>query len=94
MEGCCPEEKKTERSESVNIVFEMIRDVMRKIRDVDGVEKQQKMALQLFKFLGSATDLTQIATKLMTLAMSADKTAAAEDASEEGSDSLEDIYVD
>jgi len=95
-ETCC-EHKMPERSESVNIVFDMVRDVMWKIRDIDGVEKQQKMAMQLFKFLGTAKDLTEIATKLVGLAMKADDVVATEEKKEEAAEwtewTLEDLYI-
>lgn len=97
MEPKCCEPKQPERSESVNIVFDMIRDLMWKIRDVDGIEKQQSMAMQLFKFLGNAKDLQEIATKLMGLAMSADKKTSEEEKKEESEENslgtLEDLYV-
>jgi len=92
---CCWDEKKPERSEAVNIVFDMVRDIMRKIRDIDGIEKQQALALQLFKFLGSVTSLEDAATKLVKVAMSADSKEVEEDKKEEegGSTGLESLYM-
>ena len=93
---CC-EWKSPERSESVNIVFDMVRDLMWKIRDVDGIDKQQSMAMQLFKFLGSSESLDAIAQKLVALAMSADQKQVAEDkqdaAAADSATGLESLYV-
>jgi len=96
METCVPcEEKKKETSQSVCIVFDMIRDIMWKIREVDGVDKQIAMATQLFKFLGGAKDLTEIATKLMGLAMNADAQVVSEDKKEDAAPvGLESLYID
>ena len=93
LEETCCEHKSPERSESVNIVFDMVRDVMWKIRDIDGIEKQQSMAMQLFKFLWTAKDLQEIATKLVWLAMKADNTTATEEKKETDESVLEDLYI-
>lgn len=89
---CMPSCEKKEDSKAVGIVFDMVRDLMRKIRDVDGIEKQQAMAMQLFMFLGQAKDLEEIATKLMALAMKADKKESEEDKSEDTV--LDELYID
>lgn len=96
MSECCPcEEKKPERSEAVNIVFDMVRDIMWKIRDIDGIEKQQELTLQLFKFLGTVTSLEDAATKLLKVAMSADKKEVEEEKKEEEGENtgLEELYM-
>jgi len=67
---------------------------MRKIRDVDWIEKQQDMALQLFKFLWAAKGLEDVATKLVGLAVLADKKESEEDKSDEDLVSLEWLYLD
>ena len=89
---CCPEEKR-ERSEAVSIVSNMVRDVMWKINDVDWIEKQQNMMLQFFAFLGKVKSLEDVAQKLTTLAMSADKKEVAEEKKEDGATGLEDLYI-
>ena len=67
------ESKQPERSASVQIVTNMVRDLMRKICDVDGIENQQNMLMQLFAFLWSVKSLDECAQKLTALAMQADK---------------------
>jgi hypothetical protein len=64
----------------------MLRDIFWKITDVDGIEKQQNMMMQLFKFLGGVKSLDECVQKLTALALSADKKEAEEepkDAAEE-----------
>ena len=90
----CEEHKDTERSESVKIVFNQLETLMWKIRDIDGIEKQQNMAMQLFSFLGKAKDLEAISTKLMSLAMRADKKEEEKDDEEDKvPETIEDLYL-
>lgn len=99
MDQCCAEcsPEKKESSQAVSIVFDMIRDVMWKIRDIDGIEKQQSMALQFFKFLWSKTSLDAIAAELVKYAMSADKKWSEEEIKEEIKEEdsmwLESLYI-
>lgn len=90
---CCSEEK-PERSAAVRIISDMVRELMRKICDIDGIERQQELMLKLFKFLGSVTSLEDAAQKLTALAISADKKESEEEKSEEESTGLEDLYTD
>ena len=90
---CCEDSKSPERSAAVRIVSDMVRDLMRKICDIDGIEKQQTMMLQLFKFLWSVSSLEDCAQKLTALAMQADKKESDEDKKEEESTWLEDLYL-
>lgn len=90
---CCSEEK-PERSAAVRIVSDMVRELMRKICDVDWIEKQQELMLKLFKFLWSITSLEDAAQKLTSLAISADKKESEEEKSEEESTGLEDLYTE
>ena len=89
---CCPEEKR-ERSEAVAIVSNMVRDLMRKICDVDWIEKQQNMMLQLFAFLGKVKSLEDAAQKFTALAMSVDKKEVTEEKKEDDATGLEDLYI-
>jgi len=84
--------EKKENSAAVGIVFEQIRDLMRMIRDVDWIEKQQEMAMQLFKFLWNAKSLEDVATKLLKLALKKDEKEANDD--NEKDDGLEDLYLE
>jgi len=77
------EMKKPERSAAVDIVTTMIRDIFWKICDVDGIDKQQNMLMQLFKFLGGVKTLDECAQKLTALALSADKQEVVQDAKDE-----------
>lgn len=91
MTNSTPEpEKRPERSEAVNIVFEQIRSLMRLITDADGIEKQQELALSLFKFLGNVKDLEDAAQKLLKLALKKDKKEA--DDWDDTDDGLDDLY--
>lgn len=91
------EVKKPERSAAVGIVTEMVRDIFRKICDVDWIEKQQNMLMKLFKFLGSIKTLDECAQKLTALALSADKKEAEEEAKDEAemtmTQGLESLYI-
>lgn len=74
-------EKKIERSQAVETVFQMVRDVMWRIQDCDWAEKQQEMTLKLFKFLWSAKSIEDIAVALVKIAIKKDEKA--EDDSED-----------
>lgn len=72
MSGCCSEEKK-EKSIAVEMIFEMLRNFTRKVTSVDGADLQQKLALQLFKFLSTCTSLEDVASKLISVGVNLDK---------------------
>lgn len=78
-----------ERSQAVCILSDMVSDIMRKIKDADWVEKQQKMMLQFFQFLGKVKSLEDAAQKLLAVAMKEDSKKSKEDSEE---DSEEDLY--
>ena len=86
------EEKRPERSEAVNIVFDQVRSLMRMICDAEGIEKQQELALKLFKFLGGVKDLEDAAQKLLKLALKKDKKEADDEDDEDSG--LDDLYFD
>lgn len=46
---------------------------MNGIQDVNGIEKQQQMALDLFKFLGGIKDFEEASKKMMEMAMKVDE---------------------
>lgn len=82
VETCC-EEKKPEISKAVEILADMVREIMWKIRDAKGIDKQQTMLLQFFKFLGSVKSLEDAAQKMLSVAIKED----AKDVEEEAKDS-------
>jgi hypothetical protein len=81
-EPCC-EDKKPEVSKAVEILADMVREIMRKIRDADGVDKQQKMLLQFFKFLGGVKSLEDAAQKMLSVAIKEDAREVADEAKDE-----------
>ena len=60
-------------SKAVEVVFSLTRDIMNGIQDVDGIEKQQQMALDLFKFLGGIKDFEEASKKMMEMAIKVDE---------------------
>lgn len=77
------QEKEKETSKAVEILSDMVREIMCKIKDADGIEKQQKMMLQFFKFLWTVKSLEDAAQKLLSVAIKEDAQEAKE---EEGED--------
>ena len=71
-DAICSEEKK-EKSVAVEMIFDLLRNFTWKITSVDGAELQQKLALQLFKFLSTCTTLEDVASKLISIWVSLDK---------------------
>ena len=55
---------------------------MNGIQDVNGIEKQQQMALDLFKFLGGIKDFEEASKKMMEMAMKVDEELKKEDEAE------------
>lgn len=65
-EPCSGEEK--EHSKAVDIISSKLSNLFRCIRDeVDTPEEQEKMCMQVFKILGTFTDIAKLAEKLLEI---------------------------
>lgn len=73
METCCDQPKEKERSAAVEMVFDLLRNFTWKITNIDGAEMQQKVAIQMFKYLGECNSLEDVAMKLVSIGVNLDK---------------------
>lgn len=89
-------EQEKETSKAVEILSDMVREIMCKIKDTDGIDVQQKMCLQFFKFLGSVTSLEDAAQKLLSVAMNEDKKDMEEDTSwsDKSKSMMDSMYIE
>ena len=81
-------EQEKETSKAVEILSDMVREIMCKIKDTDGIDVQQKMCLQFFKFLGSVKSLEDAAQKMLSVAIKEDAKEAADEAAEDTEETL------
>ena len=90
-------EQEKEKSNAVEIISDMMREIMCKIKEVDGIDKQQALALQFFKYLGSVKSLEEAAQKMLSIAMTQDKQEVADensDTKDSGSKMMDSMYIE